>query len=139
MISSTVDVQRAMSEMERRQEKGELPEDEMEQLNKDLMGKVGRLRSELPLEKVTDEGNRSTAAAHLVEGDPVRVGGRAARGRRPRPPTRTRRVGREPALAGKGARRHRGHLQSRRAGRDGRGTARAGEVPSSALLLEVRD
>lgn len=35
-----MDVTTAMQEMERRQEKGEVPEDEMEQLNKDLMGKL---------------------------------------------------------------------------------------------------
>ncbi|EGG08242.1 uncharacterized protein MELLADRAFT_35053 [Melampsora larici-populina 98AG31] len=40
MLSSTLDVQSAMVDLEKRQEKGELPEDEMEQLNKDLVGKL---------------------------------------------------------------------------------------------------
>lgn len=40
MLSSTLDVQSAMMDLEKRQEKGELPEEEMEQLNKDLVGKV---------------------------------------------------------------------------------------------------
>ncbi|KAI9629261.1 hypothetical protein KEM48_011110 [Puccinia striiformis f. sp. tritici PST-130] len=40
MLSSTLDVQTAMMDMEKRQEKGELPEEEMEKLNKDLVGKV---------------------------------------------------------------------------------------------------
>ncbi|KAH9821848.1 X-domain of DnaJ-containing-domain-containing protein [Melampsora americana] len=40
MLSSTLDVQSAMVDLEKRQEKGELAEDEMEQLNKDLVGKL---------------------------------------------------------------------------------------------------
>jgi hypothetical protein len=39
MLSSTLDVQNAMMDLEKRQEKGELPEEEMEKLNKDLAGK----------------------------------------------------------------------------------------------------
>lgn len=40
MLSSTLDVQTAMMDLEKRQEKGELPEEEMERLNKDLVGKL---------------------------------------------------------------------------------------------------
>lgn len=40
MLSSTLDVQTAMMDLEKRQEKGELPEEEMEKLNKDLVGKL---------------------------------------------------------------------------------------------------
>lgn len=40
MLSSTLDVQTAMMDLEKRQGKGELPEDEMERLNKDLVGKL---------------------------------------------------------------------------------------------------
>jgi hypothetical protein len=40
MLSSTLDVQTAMMDLEKRQEKGEVAEEEMEKLNKDLVGKV---------------------------------------------------------------------------------------------------
>ncbi|KAG0143830.1 hypothetical protein CROQUDRAFT_95774 [Cronartium quercuum f. sp. fusiforme G11] len=40
MLSSTLEVQSAMVDMEKRQEKGELADDEMERLNKDLVGKL---------------------------------------------------------------------------------------------------
>ncbi|KAI8450485.1 X-domain of DnaJ-containing-domain-containing protein [Phakopsora pachyrhizi] len=40
MLSSTLDVQTAMMDLEKRQERGELPEEEMEKLNKDLVGKL---------------------------------------------------------------------------------------------------
>ncbi|PLW50603.1 hypothetical protein PCANC_06961 [Puccinia coronata f. sp. avenae] len=40
MLSSTLDVQTAMMDLEKRQEKGEVAEEEMEKLNKDLVGKL---------------------------------------------------------------------------------------------------
>lgn len=43
MLSSTLDVQTAMMDLEKRQEKGELAEEEMEKLNKDLVGKVRKV------------------------------------------------------------------------------------------------